>query len=81
LRGFKSMRTARRIIAGCEISSMIRKNQVAAIPANAWEGLVAFVGFTCQQGRALSAASLYFNTLGHSSPSQIDSEVGYSWPM
>ena len=26
-------------------------------------------------------ASLYFNTLGHSSPSEIGSEVGYSWPM
>ena len=25
--------------------------------------------------------SLYYNTLGHSSPSQIGSEVGYSWPM
>ena len=26
-------------------------------------------------------ASLYFNTLGHSSASEIGSEVGYSWPM
>jgi len=32
--GFKSMRTARRIIAGYEIFAMIRKNQVAPIPAN-----------------------------------------------
>jgi len=32
--GFKSMRAARRIIAGYEIFAMIRKNQVAAIPAN-----------------------------------------------
>lgn len=32
--GFKSMRTARRIIAGYEIFAMIRKNQVAPIPPN-----------------------------------------------
>jgi IS6 family transposase len=32
--GFKSKRTARRIIAGYEIFAMIRKDQVPAIPAN-----------------------------------------------
>jgi IS6 family transposase len=32
--GFKSMRTAPRIIAGYEIFAMIRKNEVAAIPAS-----------------------------------------------
>jgi IS6 family transposase len=32
--GFKSMITARRIIAGYEIFAMIRKSQVARIPAN-----------------------------------------------
>ena len=26
-------------------------------------------------------ACLYFNALGHSSPSQIGSEIAYSWPM
>jgi transposase, IS6 family len=31
--GFKSLRSARRIIAGYEIFAMIRKGQVAAIPA------------------------------------------------
>ncbi|HUI22153.1 MAG TPA: hypothetical protein VLZ74_14060 [Methylocella sp.] len=37
------MRTARRIIAGCEIVAMIRKNQVAAIPANDMEAQGAFI--------------------------------------
>jgi IS6 family transposase len=32
--GFKSMSTARRIIAGYEIFAMIRKGQVARTPAN-----------------------------------------------
>ena len=41
--GFKSMRTARRIIAGYEIFAMIRKNQVAAIPANDMEAQGAFI--------------------------------------
>lgn len=32
--GFKSFHTARRTIAGYEILAMVRKGQVAAIPAN-----------------------------------------------
>jgi transposase-like protein len=41
--GFKSMRTARRIIAGYEIFAMMRKDQVAAIPANDMKAQGAFI--------------------------------------
>jgi IS6 family transposase len=41
--GFKSMRTARRVIGGYEIFAMIRKNQVAAIPANDMEAQRTFI--------------------------------------
>ena len=41
--GFKPMRTARRIIAGYEIFAMMRKDQVAAIPANDMKAQGAFI--------------------------------------
>ena len=37
------MRTARRIIAGYEIFAMMRKDQVAAIPANDMKAQGAFI--------------------------------------
>ncbi|TWA70038.1 DDE superfamily endonuclease [Azospirillum brasilense] len=41
--GFKSFRTARRTIAGYEIMAMVRKGQVAAIPANDMPAQATFI--------------------------------------
>ncbi|MCM8739330.1 IS6 family transposase [Azospirillum sp. A1-3] len=41
--GFKSFHTARRTIAGYEIMAMVRKGQIAAIPANDMSGQASFI--------------------------------------
>lgn len=41
--GFKSFHTARRTIAGYEILAMVRKGQVAAIPANDMPAQATFI--------------------------------------
>ena len=41
--GFQSLHTARRTLAGYEILAMVRKGQVAALPANDMPTQVAFV--------------------------------------
>jgi len=41
--GFKSFRTARRTIAGYEVMAMVRKGQVAAMPANDMSAQAAFI--------------------------------------
>jgi len=41
--GFKSFPTARRTIAGSEILAMVRKGQVAAIPANDMPAQATFI--------------------------------------
>ncbi|WP_176025391.1 DDE-type integrase/transposase/recombinase [Azospirillum argentinense] len=42
-RGFKSVHTARRSIDGYEIMTMVRKRQVATIPANDMPDRAAFI--------------------------------------
>ncbi|MBB3268831.1 hypothetical protein FBZ82_104162 [Azospirillum brasilense] len=41
--GFKSFHTARRTIAGYEILAMVRKEQVAAMPANDMPAQATFI--------------------------------------
>ena len=46
-----------------------------------WKALSRSWVLLVNSARRSQPACLYFNALGHSSPSQIRPEIAYSWPM